>query len=333
MRFDGRAILEELPKPAPSPRGVAVPAPDGSKPGATSTRALRWDEYGKEIASAVGRSAEAEMNDTDALLAAYLSEEGGLEGDAAPGSRPPASSRPASTPSSSPSGHSSQGGQQDANDARSFGLRWGGDRTSSQGHSVSSFQTGRGTTGERPVLDRGTTPVERPSATGFGGPGRATTGTAGLRLSSSHGRDPRSAQGYEPSPASVPPAAGYSSPPRGATKHGVGSEHPPVMPVEGPDPDGFSFEERPFDPAPSRGARQPLRGSMSGTSGAPPHSGRRPSIPAVPAVEPERPQPAAVPAPAVQPRPVEPAPVSLPVSRRGKAGSMNWGAPRRDEKT
>jgi hypothetical protein len=182
---------------------------------------------------------------------------------------------------------------------------------------------------------------DRPSAQGFGGPGRATTGTAGLRISS-HTRDSRNFEQGPPSsgPSSAP--ASFSPPPYGGTKHGLGSTSGPSFgdSRSGPreqdaDSEGFSFEERPFEQAPVPAApavRQPLRGSMSSaavSASRPPQPARRPSASAIPAVIPE---PAPSPAPSLERAPQTETPASLPVSRRGKAGSMNWGAPRRDDK-
>jgi hypothetical protein len=336
-QFDGRAVATpaQPPRAEESRRGVAAPSPDGSRPVAgSSTRALKWDEYGLEIVSAAGQlpqgASSADISDTDALLAAYLSDEAGLEGDKPPASSGPSSTgRQTQTPAQRPSSHdsSSPGYIPGESEARSFGLRWGGDRNSSPGRSVtgsSPFGSGR-TTGERPVVS------DRPSAQGFGGPGRATTGTAGLRIGSQN-RDSRS---FDHGPPSSGPAS-FSPPPHGGTKHGVGStggrpfEDSRSGPREQAE-EGFSFEERPFEQAPVPAApavRQPLRGSMSSaaiSATRPPQPARRPSASAIPAAVPE-PQPSPPPAQAHEP------PGGLPVSRRGKAGSMNWGAPRRDDK-
>ncbi len=349
-QFDGRAVATpaQPPQAAESRRGVAAPSPDGSRPAVgSSTRALKWDEYGLEIVSAAGQlpqgASSADLSDTDALLAAYLSDEAGLEGDTSgsASARPPSTRQPTQTPTQRPSsqgygsshGNSSPGHIPGEGEARSFGLRWGGDRNSSPGRSItgnSPFGSGR-TTGERPVI-----PGERPSAQGdrsFGGPGRATTGTAGLRISSQN----RDSRNFEQGPPSSGPAS-FSPPPHGGTKHGVGSaggrqwEDSRSGPLEQEaDSEGFSFEERPFEQAPIPAApvvRQPLRGSMSSSAipaTRPPQPARRPSVSAMPAVVPEA-QPSPPPAQSQEPA------GGLPVSRRGKAGSMNWGAPRRDDK-
>jgi hypothetical protein len=335
-----------------------VPSPDGSKPKGGSTRALGWDEYGRELASAAGIPVADGLNDTDALLAAYLSEDPG-EAPASSGRREP--------PSSHGSSQGAGGVAADPSDARSFGLRWGGDRPSSHGvtpgpastHPPSSTGSnvagarastttglggfnspGRHTTGARPLPERGSSSGDRASShgervsSGFGAAGRATTGNAGLRFGAS--RDPRSSQGEFDSNAG-PSSSGMSPHPHHGTKLGVGSSADrawgETKSAPPPADQGFSFEERPFDAVPASNARrapQPLRGSMSHSS--------------IPAVEQPPEQPAPAPsirqAPSPAPAPVaaplaeqdESAPTSLPVSRRGKAGSMNWGAPRRNDK-
>ncbi len=350
-RFDGH--VDPLPMPSPSARGIAAPSPDGSKQRPASTRALGWEEYGRELASS-GASSEvvsADLNDTDALLAAYLSEEAQEAAPVSPGRRDPVSS---SGPHLRPSAQDrpSQGAQPvsssgtDVGEARSFGLRWAGDRPSSQGASQqqqpvtsrpapTAFNApGRATTGsgraaaiEQPSSSESS--VDRISS-GFGGLNRVTN-SAGLRL----GRDPKSAQGGEPQSTPGPSATGYSNPGHGGTKHGVGSssDHAWSAPTDrraaasAPETEGFSFEERPFEPPQaSTGRRAPLRGSMSQ-----PGSTQRPAEAAPRQAATPPPPPTATPLP--EPPPVDDhSPNSIPVSKRAKAGSMNWGAPRRNEK-
>ena len=353
--FDGRGHTG--PAPAPSPHGIAVPSPDGSKPRPASTRALGWEEYGRELASSSASSAAADdLNDTDALLAAYLSEEAPEPSPLSPPSAPDpiSSSGPHLRPPLSAQGAqpvSSSG--MDVGEARSFGLRWSGDRASNQGssqtptsrptgggfHSPGRATTGSGRASAEPPSSGGHS-VDRVSS-GFGGLNRATN-SAGLRL----GRDPKSAQGAAEPESAGSSTGGGARPIQGRTKLGTGSsaDHSWSPPTNerahaAPDDEGFSFEERPFDaPVASTGRRAPLRGSLSSAANravdaaAMASSRTAPTKPAIPAVsQPAASQPTPAPAPERAP-PEEPPPTSLPVSKRAKAGSMNWGAPRRNDK-
>lgn len=122
----------------PPPQPVRVPPPTPSdRKASTSTRQVSWDEYGKEIVEAVsavvaqgGPSSEQGLTDTDALLAAYLTEQ------------PPNETA-------------------DAAAARSAGLRW--DRGSSAGGSTGGHVTGGPPSTAPPSGSRGVTPSTAPS--------------------------------------------------------------------------------------------------------------------------------------------------------------------------
>ncbi len=310
--------------------------------------------------------------DTEALLAAYLAEEKDpLAETAEVSAMPPSSGSSRSAQSahgetSRPIPDDARGSAQGEGD-RSFGLRWGQDRASAQGRSSPGQSAGdagslgdssissagrafasRGVTGTVPTsaakgpVSTGRGSVPDRNTAGFGGPGRVT-GSAGLRLGGAFARDsqsgdnPLSASGQER--GSRGSSGDYSPPQRGGTKLGVGSTGggsgftsaaPP------PREDEFTFEERPFD-APAPQARpQPLRGSMKAGDGSEGRPGRRKSagswaVP--PAAEPAPPDPAPEPPPPVPaPDPESRAQDQSATSRRAKAGSMNWGAQRRDGK-
>ncbi len=108
-------VTTELVIPAPPPDSQSGLTPSRRSSG--STRQVSWTEYGKEIVEAVGVP-EPSPSETDAILAAYLSED--------------ASAEPA---------------EPNEAQSRSAGLRWGPDASSSGGHATGGNSTSGHSTG------------------------------------------------------------------------------------------------------------------------------------------------------------------------------------------
>lgn len=184
-----KVVAPEIRIPEPEPEAAASSA-SPMRRASGSTRQVSWTEYGKEIVEAVGVP-EPSPSETDAILAAYLSEE-------------------------------AAGGESNESVSRSAGLRWGaeGGGQSSGGHVTGAPSTGGHATGH--VTGR---PGARPTNTGgLRWEGRSNQGTSSPgrdMAASSPGREVgASSQGREVGASSQGREIGSSSPGRDARSSG-----------------------------------------------------------------------------------------------------------------
>ncbi|MFO0553577.1 MAG: hypothetical protein U0271_34665 [Polyangiaceae bacterium] len=329
---------------APSPNKVAHHA---------ATRSLSWDEYGRQVAEeakqtgapaliAVTNSGAApDVSDTDAILAAYLADSS--EVDASPAS-----------------------GNVDTSN-RSWGLRWN-DKPSAVGGSRSVDRASRGSAEGEDSFDRASQSSSQGSSNRDGrtsngglrwGGDDTKSGNANRSITSStpSSRRPDVAP---PPPAPAPPTNPAPMAPSGYSLQPSTVEHAPSSPrafpssLTPPSPvdrgpsstlvdrvlrsgtrniervETASTQPAESSPLSSRIPRAPSAAAWSGRPKTEPQPSSPPSTNVSPASAPAESGPIATGCPAPQEEP----PVSQrpPVSARAKAGTMSWGAPRRDGK-
>lgn len=331
-----------------APARVNAPTPAGApRAGHQETRSLSWQEYKEELhaatttnrppppdaaaPAATGARAtappppDASLTDTDALLAAYLAEEG--EGG---GGRPQV--------------------HEDRPSARA-GLRWQGKNpgepqsSNNAGLSAAAAAFNRGTTTNNPLSSRGSYSSERDSSIGS---------NAGLRWSargSSQGRDSfADIPGPEPTPSPRAPISGApsSASPKPVSRQATGpvAVTVPINPAVKtmPPPAHATAASGP----PSSVGRQPtapvsVPASSAPVSSPPAASSGKARAGTAAWSSPARrtgtgvgePPPASVEPPAPEPAiedPVSSGPVEGPVSKRAKAGTSAWGSAKRDKR-
>lgn len=358
-REDTAGVAEAAP---PKPINAPSASDPNAAPRPNETRSLSWQEYGNELAAARvraditgpapliaapatvappssgtkrGGAPQASqappsppapapgLSDTDAILAAYLADDG------------------------EPANNSSSGIDMAA--ARSFGLRWtstqnrpsqGGERSSSHGNERGSnagerdsSSTERSSTG----LRWGGTSPRPPGVGSIPAPPHASP--APSRVATAPQPVPPKTERIATGPVVAPPTS-------------RGNERFPIAPVAKserlvtgpvlPLPTNRNNERMPTAPSvavPPRSVAEPPPQSLSAPLSAS-RSARVPapsswaSKPKNPALEPNvlAPEVKEVEPPVSDPQEEQPAPSGVPVSKRGKAGTSSWGAPRRDIK-
>ncbi len=284
-KVPGGKLTTEILIPSWSPESER-PAQEGRATG--STRQVSWTEYGKEIVEAVGVP-EATPSETDAILAAYLSEEARDATDAGEGTYDTSS--------------------------RNAGLRWDRNEQSTSGHATGRVSSGGHSTGGHSTGGHST---GRVSSGGHSTGGHATgahrtspppagsPNTAGLRWegrgrdASSEGRDiTASSSGRDV--LSDDASWEISSPDHSTGGHSTGGHSTSGQSVPGHSSQGHSSQggSSPGDSSQGRDPRTPAskQGERDSTAGSPSNQGTDPSG-------------------------------SPSLRGRAKAGSQGWGNPR-----